>query len=257
MGLQQLQSSNPLKLDDSGSSTFSRPASSVNTACVAAFVVGVLSALHCIGMCGGILGALSFSLPATIRSQPGRLAAFLLAINLGRITSYAAAGAVFGWFGGALLVGASTAWVYDALRVLAALVMVGIGLYIGGWFPRFVALERLGGPLWRLLEPYGRRLLPIQSPLQALFYGAIWGWLPCGLVYSMLIGSPAQGGAVAGALYMASFGAGTLPVLLAGGMLAGRLYRLGQDRRFQAVAGLAVILLGLTTLQFQGYNGVS
>lgn len=201
------------------------------------------------------MGALSFSLPPAIRSRPDRLATFLLLINLGRITSYAAAGAVFGWFGGALLAGDLRPWADDALRVLAALVVVGIGLYIGGWFPRFIVLERLGGPLWRLLEPYGRRLLPIQTPLQALLYGAVWGWLPCGLVYSMLIGSPAQGGAAAGALYMAGFGAGTLPVLLVGGMLAGRLYRLGRDRRFQAVAGLSVILLGLTTLHFQGYNG--
>jgi hypothetical protein len=133
--------------------------------------------------------------------------------------------------------------------------MVGIGLYIGGWFPRFAALERLGMPLWRLIEPIGRHLLPVRTLTQAMLYGAVWGWLPCGLVYSMLIGSPAQAGAVAGALYMALFGAGTLPVMLAGGLLAGRLYRLGQDRRFQAASGLVVIVLGLSTLHFQGYNG--
>lgn len=226
----------------------------MNTAYLAAFVIGLLSALHCIGMCGGILGALSFSLPAEVRAQPRHLVAFLLAINLGRIASYAAAGALFGWLGGALLASDARAWLYDALRVLAALVMVGIGLYIGGWFPRFAAVERLGEPLWRLLEPIGRRLLPVQTPLQAVLYGAIWGWLPCGLVYSMLIGSPAQAGAPGGALYMVLFGAGTLPILLTGGLLAGRLYRLGQDRRFQAVAGLLVIILGLSTLHFQGYN---
>jgi sulfite exporter TauE/SafE len=226
----------------------------MNTTYLAAFVIGLLSALHCIGMCGGILGALSFSLPANVRAQPRSLVAFLLAINLGRIASYAAAGALFGWLGGALLASDARAWLYDALRILAALVMVGIGLYIGGWFPRFAAVERLGEPLWRLLEPIGRRLLPVQTPLQAVLYGAVWGWLPCGLVYSMLIGSPAQAGALGGALYMALFGAGTLPILLTGGLLAGRLYRLGQDRRFQAVAGLLVIILGLSTLHFQGYN---
>ncbi|MGE5154106.1 MAG: sulfite exporter TauE/SafE family protein [Bdellovibrio bacteriovorus] len=226
----------------------------MNTAYLTAFVIGLLSALHCIGMCGGILGALSFSLPADIRAQPRRLLGFLFAINLGRIASYAAAGALFGWLGGALLAGEARVWLYDVLRVLAALVMVGIGLYIGGWFPRFAAVERLGEPLWRLLEPIGRRLLPVHTPVQAILYGAVWGWLPCGLVYSMLIGSPAQAGAAGGALYMALFGAGTLPVLLTGGLLAGRLYRLGQDRRFQAVAGLLVIVLGLSTLHFQGYN---
>ncbi|MFZ0789367.1 MAG: sulfite exporter TauE/SafE family protein [Chromatiaceae bacterium] len=226
----------------------------MNTAFLLAFVVGILSALHCVGMCGGIVGALSFSLPAQTRTHRERLLAFLLAYNLGRIASYAAAGALFGWLGGALLADEARAWMYDALRVLAALVMVGIGLYIGGWFPRFAALERLGMPLWRLIEPIGRHLLPVRTLTQAMLYGAVWGWLPCGLVYSMLIGSPAQAGAVAGALYMALFGAGTLPVMLAGGLLAGRLYRLGQDRRFQAASGLVVIVLGLSTLHFQGYN---
>jgi len=227
----------------------------MNTAFLLAFVVGILSALHCVGMCGGIIGALSFSLPVQTRAHRERLLAFLLAYNLGRIASYAAAGALFGWLGGALLADDARAWMYDALRVLAALVMVGIGLYIGGWFPRFAALERLGMPLWRLIEPIGRHLLPVRTLTQAMLYGAVWGWLPCGLVYSMLIGSPAQAGAVAGALYMALFGAGTLPVMLAGGLLAGRLYRLGQDRRFQAASGLVVIVLGLSTLHFQGYNG--
>lgn len=229
----------------------------MTTAYLLAFVVGLLSALHCIGMCGGILGALSFSLPPGIRADSRRLTAFLVAINLGRIASYAVAGALFGWLGGALISGGARVWLYDLLRVLAALVMVGIGLYIGGWFPRFAAVERLGEPLWRILEPLGRRLLPVQTLAQAVLYGAVWGWLPCGLVYSMLIGSPAQASAAAGALYMGLFGAGTLPVLVVGGLLAGRLYRLGQDRRFQAAAGLLVIALGLSTLHFQEYNGAS
>ena len=138
--------------------------------------------------------------------------------------------------------------------VVAALVVVGIGLSIGGWWPRLAIVERAGAPLWRRLEPWARRLLPVRTLPRAALFGAVWGWLPCGLVYGMLIGAPAQGGAAAGALYMTLFGVGTLPVLLAAGLLAGRLYRLGQDRRFQAAAGLLVIILGLSTLQFQGYN---
>jgi sulfite exporter TauE/SafE len=228
----------------------------MKTAYLLAFAVGLLSALHCLGMCGGIVGALSFSLPESVRSRPRRLVAYLLVYNLGRIASYAAAGALFGWLGGALIADGTRAWVYQGLRVLAALTMVGIGLYLGGWLPRFAGVERLGEPLWRRLEPLGRRLLPVRSLPRAALFGAVWGWLPCGLVYSMLIGSPAQGGAAAGAVYMALFGAGTIPVLVAGGLLAGRLYALGRDRRFQTAAGLAVIAIGLSTLHFQGYNAV-
>jgi sulfite exporter TauE/SafE len=220
-----------------------------------AFGVGILSALHCVGMCGGIVGALSFSLPADLRARPRVLVAFLLAYNLGRLSSYAAAGALFGWLGAVLAADGTRVWLSNGLRVGAALAMVGIGLYVGGWLSRLAFAERLGAPLWRVLEPLGRRLLPVRTLPQAALFGAIWGWLPCGLVYAMLIGSPAQGGAVEGALYMGLFGAGTLPVLLAAGLLAGRLYRLGQDRRFLAIAGVALIAIGLSTLHFQGYNG--
>lgn len=217
-----------------------------------AFVVGLLSAMHCIGMCGGISGALSYSLPPETRNDPKRLGLFVLAFNLGRIASYAAAGAVSGGFGAALLGWGAAPEIFEGVRWLAAGVMIGIGLYIGGWFPRFATIERLGMPLWRRLEPLGRGLLPVRTLPRSVVFGMVWGWLPCGLVYSMLLSTPAQGGVLAGALYMALFGAGTLPVLALGGVFAGRLYRLGQDRRFQAGAGIGVVLLGLLTLSVNG-----
>ncbi|WP_295587810.1 sulfite exporter TauE/SafE family protein [uncultured Lamprocystis sp.] len=226
----------------------------MNTNFLLALAVGLLSAPHCVSMCGGIVGALSFSLPVSVREQPARLGAFLFAYNLGRILSYAGAGALFGWFGALMLDMSAHAWAYDGLRVLAAVIVVGIGLSIGGWLPRMAALERLGAPLWQRIEPWGRRLLPVRTLPQAMLFGAIWGWLPCGLVYGMLISVPAQGSAAAGAVYLALFGVGTLLPLLTTGFLAGSLYRLGQDRRFKMMAGLMVIALGLVTLHFQGYN---
>lgn len=226
----------------------------MSTAYLLAFVVGVLSALHCIGMCGGIAGALAFSLPAGARRDWRRLALFLAAYNAGRVMTYSLAGALFGGLGSALVATAAGPWLHDLLRWLAATVVVGIGLYIAGWFPRFIWIERLGEPVWRHLEPLGRRLLPVATLPRAALYGAVWGWLPCGLVYSMLLSAPARGGAAAGALYMALFGLGTLPVMLATGLFAGRLYRFAGDARLQAAAGLTVVLLGLFTLFFQGYN---
>lgn len=219
-----------------------------------AFVVGLLSALHCVGMCGGVVGALSYSLPERIRDDWPRFAAFTLAYNLGRVLSYALAGALFGTLGGVVIEAGSRFWLQDLLRWLAAAIMVGIGLYISGWFPRFSRLERIGEPLWRWLQPIGRRLLPVTTLPRALVYGAVWGWLPCGLVYSMLLSTPAQGEPLAGAVYMALFGAGTLPVMLGTGLFAGRLYRFTGDRRLRVVSGLAVVALGLFALAFQGYN---
>jgi sulfite exporter TauE/SafE len=226
----------------------------MNTAYLLAFVIGMLSALHCIGMCGGIVGALSFSLPPRVREDWSRMLLFLLAYNAGRIASYALAGALFGSVGGFLVRAGGQAWLHDALRWLAALLMVGIGLYIAGWFPRFTQIEQVGEPIWRWLEPVGRRLMPVDSLPRAVLYGAVWGWLPCGLVYTMLISAPARGSLLSGALYMALFGLGTLPVMIGTGLFSGRLYRFSGDGRIQVLAGLTVICLGLFTLMFQGYN---
>jgi len=226
----------------------------MNTAYVLAFVIGLLSALHCVGMCGGIVGALSFSLPAQVRGDLSKFLAFLLAYNIGRVASYALAGAAFGSLGGVLMGAGGHTGLHDALRWLAAVLMVGIGLYIAGWFPHFTLIERIGEPVWRSLEPLARRLMPVDSLTRAGLYGAVWGWLPCGLVYTMLISAPAQGGPLAGAFYMALFGLGTLPVLIATGLFAGKLYRFTGDHRLKILAGLTVVALGLFTLLFQGYN---
>lgn len=222
-----------------------------------AFLVGLLSALHCLGMCGGIIGALTFSLSIETRHDWPRLLAFLLAYNLGRAGSYALAGAAFGWLGQAAMTTGPSTWPRQLLQGLAALVMIGIGLYMAGWFPRFAQVERIGEPLWQRLEPIGRRLLPVATLPRALVYGAVWGWLPCGLVYTMLIATPSVGGPAAGALYMALFGLGTLPAMLAVGLFTGRLHAWARSRPVQVAAGLSVMALGLFALLFQGYNGPS
>ena len=214
-------------------------------------VVGLFSALHCIGMCGGIVGALTFSLPDGVRRQPRRLLAFTLAYNAGRIVSYALAGALFGWFGALVFAAANAGPAAWLLRLAAAVITVAMGLYIAGWLPRFARVERLGEPLWRALEPLGRRLLPVHTLGRAALYGAVWGWLPCGLVYAMLIAAPAQSSMLGGALHMALFGLGTLPVMLGTGMLAGRLRGWTGNSALRQLAGLGVVGLGLFTLLSQ------
>ncbi|TNF52641.1 MAG: sulfite exporter TauE/SafE family protein [Gammaproteobacteria bacterium] len=219
----------------------------MNQAYPLAFVIGLLSALHCIGMCGGIAGALSLSLPVTRRSQTRVLMSYLVAFNLGRVLSYALAGALFGSLGGFLLVSGHL-WLHDALRWLAALVMVGAGLAIAGWLPRLEGLEKIGAPVWRLLEPWGRRLLPVDTLLKAGLYGAVWGWLPCGLVYSVLIWSLASGSMSAGAQLMLAFGLGTLPNLLLMGALAARLGSFVRQPWPRRVAGGLVLVWSVVML---------
>lgn len=220
-----------------------------------AFIVGLFSTPHCVGMCGGIMGALSYGLGDEVKQQPSRLLSFVLAYNSGRILSYALAGALIGGAGGALadIMGAGSGRLW--LQWLASVILILIGLHVAGWLPRLALVERIGLPLWRYLEPMGRRLMPVRSPLAAVIYGAIWGWLPCGLVYTMLITTTAQTDPLAGALYMAVFGLGTLPAVAATGMLTGRLYILMRTPYLRAVIGVIIVGLGLVTLLFPVLGG--
>jgi hypothetical protein len=213
-----------------------------------AFAVGLLSALHCIGMCGGIMGALSVALPESTRAQPARLIGFLAAYNLGRVLSYGVAGALAGGLGLTVVSGTGSGEVGRALRLAAALMMVLAGLNLAGWLPAMGRLERLGTPLWRRLEPLAHRLVPVRTPGRAALYGAVWGWLPCGLVYAMLGVAAGQATVAGGAGVMAAFGAGTLPTLLLAGLFAGRIYRLRRRPLLQRLGGLAVAGVGLATL---------
>ncbi len=215
-----------------------------------AFTVGLFSTLHCIGMCGGIIGALSYGMSAEVRANSSRFGLFLLAFNLGRMLSYGLAGALVGLVGGTLLELAGEGQGHRWLQWMAALIMVLIGLHIAGWLPKLAQVERIGAPVWKRLEPLGRSLLPVRSLPQALGYGMIWGWLPCGLVYTMLISTATKTGAVSGALYMLAFGLGTLPAVIAAGALAGQLYKIARMPVLKVTVGLVVVAMGLLSLWF-------
>ncbi|MES9868163.1 MAG: sulfite exporter TauE/SafE family protein [Sedimenticola sp.] len=215
---------------------------------ISAFVVGLLGGVHCVGMCGGIVGAMTFGLTEQKRTNLLSMLPYQLAYNLGRMGSYVVAGAIMGGLGVLL---AQLMPVYYAQRVLmglAGLFMILLGLYLAGWWMVLNRVERLGGLLWKRIEPLARRLLPVQSSGQALLVGAAWGWIPCGLVYSMLINAVSSGGALNGAALMLAFALGTLPNLLVMGMLAGAAARLSRSDVARRVAGLMVILFGLYTL---------
>jgi hypothetical protein len=218
------------------------------TSLVTAFLVGLLGGVHCVGMCGGIVAVLTAGLP---RERRGRVLAqlpFLLGYNLGRIAGYTLAGAAMGALG---LVALQFVPLHVAQRVLysfAALVMVALGLYLGGWWQGLERIERLGALLWRRLEPLGRRFLPVRRPWQAAAVGLVWAFLPCGLVYSVLVWSVGSGGPLPGAALMLAFGLGTLPNLLGIGLLAGAAARLGEQRWLRRGAGVLVIGFGLFAL---------
>jgi uncharacterized protein len=215
---------------------------------VTAFLVGLLGGVHCLAMCGGLVGSLTLGLDPACRRDPLRLLPLQLGYNLGRVAGYGLAGALAGGLGALLLQLGPLQTVQRTLYSLAGVVMVLLGLYLGGWWRRLAMAERLGLVLWRRLEPLSRRWLPVRRPGQALAVGLVWAWVPCGLVYSVLITAVTTGSSFNGALLMLAFGAGTLPNLLGIGLLAGAAARLVENRRWQQVAGLVVIGFGVYAL---------
>jgi hypothetical protein len=213
-----------------------------------AFLVGLLGGAHCVGMCGGIVGTLTLGLPSDARSSLARIFPYQLGYNGGRVAGYMVAGALMGALGAMMAGIMPLQYAQRTLYVLAALFMIALGLYLGGWWRGLAAVERLGAMLWRRIEPFGRHLLPIRSPYQAIALGFVWAWIPCGLVYSVLIWAVSAGTAAEGALVMLAFGLGTLPNLVALGMLAGAAARLAASALVRQVAGITVMGFGLYAL---------
>lgn len=207
----------------------------------AAFLIGLLGGTHCVAMCGGIVSALTLHVPGC-RPQWNLHVAY----NLGRLTSYVAAGAVLGAIGGGLG-GVLEDWlpVQWVLYVCANLMLVALGLYLAGatWSLAFV--ERFGHKIWRRLQPLGRGFLPAHSVAQALPLGMLWGFLPCGMVYSALSVALVSGNAWRGATLMLAFGLGTLPNLLLAAALLTRLRGFCSRSGVRLMAGLLVIAFGV------------
>ncbi|MFU8788551.1 MAG: sulfite exporter TauE/SafE family protein [Methylobacter sp.] len=210
-----------------------------------AFVMGLFSSLHCIGMCGSIIGTLTLSLKPEIRSQKKSLLPFVFSYNIGRVTSYTLAGGLAGVIESLITLGIGDVSGHRLLQVLSAIIMTGAGLYIGGWFPRFAYIEKVGLRFWKIIEPFGRKLIPVKNPLQAYVFGMIWGWLPCGLIYSALALAATAGDIQKSALTMLFFGLGTLPAVMGIGIMTGLLTRLSRMQRFKQIIGLFMIILAL------------
>ncbi len=210
-----------------------------------AFITGLLGGVHCFGMCGGIVGALSLSSP---QQQKSPQISILLGYNIGRISGYVVAGTFVGFLGASLVDLTGIQNTKQVLSVVASVFMIALGFYLTGLWSSFSKLEIIGTGLWKRIQPLTKRFIPVHSFSQALPLGFLWGWLPCGLVYTALIWTLSAGSAVKGGLIMLAFGLGTLPNLLIMGVLAAQLGRWVKHPMVRKLAGLLVVLMGILTL---------
>jgi sulfite exporter TauE/SafE len=214
-----------------------------------AFITGLVGGIHCIGMCGGIVGMLSFGQPPSTK-KPSVFSHFplLLGYNIGRIAGYMTAGALIGALGSSVLNLTELDQAKQILSLIAAFFMFALGLYLAGIWNTLTKIEAIGAILWVQIEPFSRHFIPVNSVWRAIPLGFLWGWLPCGMVYTLLIMSLSTGSAAEGALLMLAFGLGTLPNLLAMGVVATRLVKWTHKPIIRLIAGLLVIVMGCLTL---------
>lgn len=215
-----------------------------DTGFIAVFLIGLLGGTHCMAMCGGIVGALTTQMPGQQRSVQS-VWPLQLAYNFGRIGSYAAAGAAMGALGSMGLLLNDVLPVQLVLYVAANLMLVALGLYLTGLTQVLAFSERAGQRLWLRIQPLTRRFLPARSIAQAFPLGMLWGFLPCGMVYSVLAAAMMAGSAARGAGLMLAFGLGTLPNLLLAGVLLKRLRDASRARFVRLASGLLVLGFGI------------
>jgi len=208
----------------------------------AALLTGLMGGVHCAAMCGGIATGFSAMDP-----RGGWRRA--LEPNLGRVAGYTLAGALAGGLGYGIVGLARTDWIAFGARMLVGLVLVVAALRLLDRTGRLARLPRpAAGPLWQRLRPLQRRLLPANTTGKRVALGMLWGWMPCGLSTTLLAAAWLQADARNGALTMAAFGLGTLPLMLPLTWSGARIGQRLQRGHWRASIGTLVLVAGLLTL---------
>jgi uncharacterized protein len=234
------------------------------------FLIGLFGSVHCIGMCGGIVSAFSvasaprrrFPVPVVatstslVSADAVDTSLRVVSYNAGRISSYALAGAMTGGIAqGARALSWLSSFEIGAYW-LANLMLVLLGLYLMDAWHGLSHLEDAGRTIWRRVQPFTRYFVPMDTPLKAFALGGLWGWVPCGMVYSVLLTAMLSGSAASGAAVMLAFGLGTLPTLLSLGMIGARLQAWTRKRSIRVASGLIVLAFGILGL-YRAANGLS
>lgn len=207
-----------------------------------AFIAGLLGSPHCVGMCGGIVAALSIiDRLGTVRS---RIVTQVL-YNLGRITTYTLLGVAAGLIGSSLdllTMRSVSFWFYCGANIFVIVVGLASGLGVK-WFNLYSMESSAGHFLARPLK----RAISGKSPLSGFPLGLLLGFLPCGLVYAPLMVAAGSGSPLLGASIMAALGFGTMPLLLVIGSASTAISGIMRDRLFRFV-GVIVALMGMAGL---------
>jgi uncharacterized protein len=221
---------------------------------VSALLIGIWSTGHCLAMCGGLAMAAGQLNRQQLRYPAIRRAGDMLGWQLGRVTSYGLIGFIAGGFGAFFLDHPALSWLRDLAFITANLMLIALGLHVAQWWSGIVQVERMGQHLWGWISPYATATLtpsapsprqPLGTLWRAVRAGAIWGWLPCGLVYSMLVTASVTGSSVNGALWMLAFGLGTIPALWITSLASQEMTQWFRNLWVRRTAGTLIMMFGL------------
>ena len=220
---------------------------------LSAFLIGIWSIGHCLAMCGGLAIAAGQTNRQNLNNQRLQRGVELAAWQFGRVLSYTLIGLLAGAFGSFFLANAPVVFLREFAFILANFILIALGLHVAQLWSGIVQLERMGQLVWRFIAPLATATLVPQTPKRrhrlrqvgvALRAGAIWGWLPCGLVYSMLVTASVSGSAQNGAAWMLAFGLGTIPALWLTSMASDRAASYVQQPWVRKTAGLLIVAFG-------------
>lgn len=217
----------------------------------AAALLAGTGGLHCAAMCGGIASALTFSIPSDKR-QGKKLWAWQLLYGSGRVGTYMLLGLGAGALGDGLLRHLSSQH-FHWPALLSAAIMLLLALQLLGKSSPLMHLEKVGSHVWRRIQPLLKGLMPVDHPIKALALGGLWGFMPCGLLYSALMLAAGTANPLAGALTMFVFGIITIPPVASAGVFAGKLRHLREG--VGRPIALTLTLLVAALFLYQGLGG--
>lgn len=207
---------------------------------VTAFLAGLLGSGHCFGMCGGIAGSLGALSGGTDKRS---LVSPAIQFNLGRMIGYAVLGAVaagiIGAAGEIMEFRAYGKW----FRAATALMVLLIGIrFLVDWRGLDI-IEKGGAGIWRRIQPLAARASQRHDWAGRTGLGVLWGFLPCGLVYTVLMTAASTGNVVSGALTMFAFGLGTAPAMFGLTVAAPALSTFLSDKLVRRIVGFSLVVL--------------
>lgn len=209
----------------------------------AAFMAGIAGSAHCILMCGGLAGALSMRSRSVAPAGTAWRDASLY--HIGRVGGYATAGALFGLFGATLQSAVNLPLLATSARLAAGLLVILVAVRVLFGLNALAGIERLGARFWKLVQPLAKQAASSPGSGRSLLLGLLWGWLPCGLVYSVLLLAALTGSAARGAGIMLAFGLGTMPAMLTSSACAARLSDWTRRRATRQLGGALLLIFGV------------